>query len=305
MQSLGGLLVIVMMAHAAWALHPDHAELLTKVKQEFERDGHASELTIDELREAVLEEPKEVDILVTLGYALLRRLHSQQMLRDDQGSEEEALTAMQKALKGMKKQGRKDESNSLHAMIVQTLYQLERFDEAAKVFQAHKLPLDVSLHQSLALRLGPAQTAKATVTEGTASAAVHSSEAIKLAPTEPTSQLAHGLAVLVDPARRDEAIKALRAAFRLRGEGASDSSFAMGWPVELEAHGRHSLARLLASFPERPEENEQLHEARDHFMEAVRIAPEHAPYQSSLKSVEWGLKVRMEAGLPVPEKNEL
>ena len=283
------LAAMAMLTASSSALDPEYAELLTRVKDEFETLGKASDVSINELREAVADE-EDVDLLTAYGYALIQGTDPRRV-----DNRKEAVIHMAKALKlGKKLRKGAAPPVSLHATLVQTLLQLGKTAEASATYELHKLPLSTELHQILALRLAQGvQSDRAS-----ASALLHSSKAMELASEEPTSQLARGFSLLlgkeVSEASREQAIHALRTCFTLRAadNATTDSAFPEAWPAELEATGHHALGKLLASFPDEPEENAQLDEALGHFEQAIKLVPQHAPYAESLSHVQIAVATR-------------
>jgi len=284
------------------AILPEHAELLTTAKKELDRFGRISSSTTAELRDAVEEDSENVDLLTAVGYGLLP---------DDA---EEGLKSLQRALKLGKKRKVTGEPSVLYNTVVQTLMQLGRYSAAAEAYGRYGYALDAATHQNLALRL--AQAAQ-TSTEAEA-ARNHSARALALAPIEPTSHLCLAFSLLIDgpdEANQQEAEAALTKAFELRSDDAvQDSAFPQGWPAELEAHAHHLLGKLIASTPPQPEENGRLSLALEAFQAAVRLAPQHAPYQESLNAVYSAMLKRRQAlgeasSVPaaamVVDKNEL
>jgi hypothetical protein len=186
------------------------------------------------------------------------------------------------ALFNGKKQGLKGDASSLLATTVHTLMRLENYNRAATVFKALGEPLGLALpvatHQHLALRLAQKNS------EATDAALMNSIEALELAPTEPSSHLAHGVALLIGTEAEKwtkTAVDALREGFRLRETGAQDSAFPDSWPAGLEANAQHMLGLLLSSHPKEPAKNDQLGAAREAFLQAVNLVPQHTPYQDA------------------------
>jgi hypothetical protein len=131
------------------------------------------------------------------------------------------------------------------------------------------------------------------------------------------------------------AVDALREGFRLRRAGATDSAFPESWPPALEGHAHHMLGLLLSSHcygshsartlhcirartlhcirartlltvpcalcvccsshPKEPKENSQLGAAREAFLAAIRLVPEHTPYEDALKEVDEAIEKRRAA----------
>jgi hypothetical protein len=83
---------------------------------------------------------------------------------------------------------------SLLTSLVHTLMRLENYPRAATVHKAFgdgRVALPVGTHQHLALRLAQRST------DATNAALIHSTKALELAPKEPSSHMAHGVALLV------------------------------------------------------------------------------------------------------------
>jgi len=269
---------MLLVALAALSLLPEHAELLNEAEAEMGKGGHITQSTIAELRDAVAEDPQQVDLLTALGYALL------------QTEPEEALKPLRKALRLSKnKAGEDDVPLTLHRTVVETLMKLQRFEDAATVHAMYGYELDAKTHQRLALSL----TQMAGTQSAVEAAQRHAAKAVEVAPTEPTSHLCRGLALVLGEysSGREEATVSLRAAFKLRSGmrsgavlGVRDSTFPDEWPPELEAHARHTLGMLLAS-----QEEPQLEEARDAFEVALRLVPGTEFYQQSLDGVKSAL----------------
>lgn len=261
----------------------EHAALLTRAHAELQTAGGPSAATMQELAEAVDEEPKNLDLLTAYGYVLRRS-----------GQPEAALVPLQKALKRGQTRA-EGQPVALHEVVVATLIELEQFPEAAEVYRTYGYPLLPRTHQILALRL--AQTAAND--ETAAAARVHADKAVELAPDEPTSSLCLGLALLLKSGTGDtpieEAISTLGRAFELREQGKSDGLFADGWPAALEAHGRHSLGRLMAQNPPSPTENTRLELARQQFAKASALVPGHKPYSTSLTEIYSAMVQRQQA----------
>jgi thioredoxin-like negative regulator of GroEL len=166
------LVVISMVSchtHAS-SLDADHAELLHSVREQLEGGGKVSETHISDLREALEENPKQVDLLTMLAYALLSR-----------NQPDEAVTQMKKALKLAKQQGRNGADGTAKTLL-KTLLRLNRFEEASQMYSTYDIPLDAATHSMLALRLAQGSQ---TEREGQA-ALLHSEKALEMAPLEPT-----------------------------------------------------------------------------------------------------------------------
>lgn len=247
-------------------MHKDHEQLMRDTRQEISEAGHVSASNMEALEQALLEEPEEVELLSAYGYALLPK------------RPEEAVTQLEKAMRIAEKQ-RMFSAKPLFTAVVTALVRLNRLEDAAAAFARYGYPLEVPMHQQLALRLAQ---------NGSQASVLHAEESTKLAPLEPTSHLCLGLALLTTPGAQKKASAALRKAFDLRYDEEQewrDSSFPGEWPPELEATARHQLGMLVANDPPEPEENSQLQEALDHFMEAVRLLPKHEAFKESLNNV--------------------
>lgn len=266
------LIVISMVSchtHAS-SLDADHAELLHSVREQLEGGGKVSETHISDLREALEENAKQVDLLTMLAYALLSR-----------NQPDEAVTQMKKALKLDKQQGRNG-ADGVAKTLVKTLLRLNRFEEASQMYSTYEIPLDAATHSMLALRLAQGSQ---TEREGLA-ALSHSEKALEMAPQEPTTHLARGMALLMSgnfsPNSPEPVMDALTSAFELREKGALDSAFPEKWPETLEAHVHHTLGKLIATTPPEPEKNTRLDDAVLHFTKAAQLLPDHKVYKESL-----------------------
>lgn len=296
-------MLLAVVTLALGGLSQEHTDLLNEAEAELRNPaggGKVSQDTIDELRSAVAEDPKSLDLLTALGYALLP------------SEPEEALKPLRKALRLSKQKdadadvhGQKDGDDevalTLHRTVVETLMKLQRFEDAATVHAMYGYELDAKTHQRLSLKL----TQTAETQSAVEAAQRHSFKAVEIAPTEPTSHLARGLSLIIgeDSSKRDEATSSLRAAFKLRSGmrsgkvlGVKDSTYPDEWPSELEAHARHVLGMLLAS-----QEEPNLEEALESFEQATLLAPGEEFYKQSLD----GAKDALEKGGYKGEKSEL
>ena len=274
------LLVLLATAIVSTALLDEHAELLITVKAELEK-GPVNQATLRDLEEAVVEEPKEVDLMAALGYALLSA-----------GDTALAVTHLTNALNLGKKQKRKDSPIHLHATIIQTLMRLDRYQDAASIYENHGHEISAAVHQHLALRLSQAARTEADF----ATAMLHAAKAMELAPSEPSSHLAQAFSRVGSD--QEGAVVAFRRAFRLRAgdaESAADSAFPNAWPQALEAAAWHTFGVILASNPINPLKNERLDEARQAFEKAVQLVPGSTRFEHSLKEVITSQGQRREA----------
>jgi tetratricopeptide (TPR) repeat protein len=292
---------MLLLAVAVATIYPEHADLLTSVMDELNTRGGISDGHREELAEAVKEEPKNVDLMAAYGFALAQS-----------GDQEAALKPMKKALRLGKQQKPEEEPTLLHTTLVGLLMKMGKFADAAQIFATYGYALPAGVHQTLALRL--AQGAQDAT--GADAARRHAAKAVEAAPEEPTSQLSHGLALLSeDPMPTEAATAALKRAFALRKQNATDSSFAEAWPPTLEAHASHMLGKLIATNPPEPEKNPHLEEAYLAFQRAHALAPEHEPYQKSMDEAMNAMLRRKHAlegegggspmAAPIIDKNEL
>ena len=148
-------MLLAVVTLALGGLSQEHTDLLNEAEAELRNPaggGKVSQDTIDELRSAVAEDPKSLDLLTALGYALLP------------SEPEEALKPLRKALRLSKQKdadadvhGQKDGDDevalTLHRTVVETLMKLQRFEDAATVHAMYGYELDAKTHQRLSLKL--------------------------------------------------------------------------------------------------------------------------------------------------------